>query len=50
MNIFEAKKKNCKYCFGTGVQTNKQTGIRGPCPYCGGTGKEKDKKPKILPH
>lgn len=47
-DIYLKKKKGCKYCFGTGVQTNKQTGIRQPCPQCHGTGIEHQRKPKII--
>lgn len=41
------KKKPCKYCFGTGVQYNKNTGFRQPCPYCHGTGDVDETEPGI---
>lgn len=32
-------KKSCRYCNGTGIQTDK-SGLRVPCPTCLGTGDE----------
>jgi len=35
--MYRTKRKSCKCCLGTGVQTNKD-GLRIPCPFCAGTG------------
>jgi hypothetical protein len=38
--------KDCKCCYGSGIQYNKLTGMRVLCPCCGGSGKSRFGKRK----
>ena len=42
MNSITTGGRQCRCCYGTGVQRNEKTGLRVRCPCCGGTGIEHD--------